>query len=221
LLQDGRVLVVGGQGMEEPSLATAEVWDPASGAFEPTGSMAEPRYSHTSTLLPDGRVLVAGGDDMEGPLASAEVWDPATGEFTATGPMTAGRFMHAAAPLPDGNVLVMGGLSGESFETMAPTASAEVWDAASGTFAAAPPMAGELTGHTASALSDGRVIVVGYQPTVDLWDPAAAAFSATGAPAEPRYIHTATALADGRLLVVGGSGPSPDAPLGSAEVWSE
>jgi hypothetical protein len=134
--------------------------------------------------------------------------------------MAANRFMHAAAPLPDGNVLVVGGLSGESFDTMAPVASGEVWDAASGTFVPVSPMAGELTGHTASALPDGRVVVVGYQPSVEVWDPGASSFGATGAPADPRYLHTATPLPDGRLLVVGGSGPTPEAPLASAEVWA-
>jgi hypothetical protein len=207
--------------MESPSLGSAEVWDPASGTFEPTGSMAEPRYAHTATLLPDGRVLVVGGDGTSGVLATAELWDPVTGTFTTTGPMAANRFTHAAAPLPDGSVLVVGGLSGESFDTMAPVASAEVWDAASGTFAQAPSMTGELTGHTASVLPDGRVIVVGYQPSVDIWDPATASFGATGAPAEPRYLHTATPLPDGRVLVVGGSGPTPEAPLASAELWAE
>jgi hypothetical protein len=58
-------------------LASAEVWDPATAAFGPVGSLAEARGFHTASLLADGCVLVVGGLNTEvGTLASAEVWDP-------------------------------------------------------------------------------------------------------------------------------------------------
>ena len=78
LLQDGRVLVVGGEGSGEAFtlLASAEIWDPATGTFAPAGSLAEARYGHTATLLPDDRVLVVGGWHGEGITASAEAWRP-------------------------------------------------------------------------------------------------------------------------------------------------
>src|SRR5438034_1381370 len=77
-LPDGRVLVAGGYGGGGSYLASAEIYDPASGTWATTGSMGHKRGSHTATLLPDGRVLVAGG---YGPLvlASAEIYDPASG----------------------------------------------------------------------------------------------------------------------------------------------
>ena len=80
-LPDGRVLVVGGNGdsgdpVNPAQLALAEVWDPATGAFGPAGSLHQARESHTATLLPDGRVLVVGGYGSDGALASAELWAP-------------------------------------------------------------------------------------------------------------------------------------------------
>jgi hypothetical protein len=50
-----------------------------SGAFSPAASLAEARWDHTATLLPDGRVLFVGGGGTDGILASAEIWDPSDG----------------------------------------------------------------------------------------------------------------------------------------------
>ena len=57
----------------------------ASGTWSPTGSMSAPRYGHTATLLPDGRVLVSGGSpDGSSALGSAEIYDPALGTWSPT-----------------------------------------------------------------------------------------------------------------------------------------
>jgi hypothetical protein len=60
LLPDGRVLIAGGDD-PDTGLATADLHDPRTGSFRPTGSMTISRLFHTATLLPDGWVLVAGG----------------------------------------------------------------------------------------------------------------------------------------------------------------
>ena len=87
LLPDGKVLAAGGDTDEctggfcmfAGTLATAELYDPASGAFTATGNLKGARGTHTSTLLNDGRVLLTGGvayggiNAYYGPLASAKV----------------------------------------------------------------------------------------------------------------------------------------------------
>jgi hypothetical protein len=75
LLSDGRVLITGG--FDSPGyLATAELYDPQSGTFSPTGSMSSARSGATATLLSDGRVLITGGYGGSGPLATAEIYTP-------------------------------------------------------------------------------------------------------------------------------------------------
>jgi hypothetical protein len=69
LLQNGRVLIAGGFNNTDV-LATAELFDPATGTFTPTGAMPTPRFSHTATLLPNGKVLVTGGSSNLGDLAT-------------------------------------------------------------------------------------------------------------------------------------------------------
>ena len=63
------------------------------------------------------------------------------------------------------------------------------------------------TGHTATLLKDGKVLIVGGgDATAELYDPASATFTLTGPPLEGRLHATATLLSDGRVLIAGGLG---------------
>ena len=73
--KDGKVLVAGGVAANV-SLASAELHNPASGQFSPTGPMATPRSSPRAVLLPNGNVLVTGGANGSDVLASAELYLP-------------------------------------------------------------------------------------------------------------------------------------------------
>ena len=210
LLANGKVLVAGGSGSAagSDSLATAELYDPATGTWTATGNLIEARTYHTATLLPDGRVLVAGGSGLHGPqLASAELYDPGTGSWTATGTMVTDRSGHTATLLQDGRVLVLGGSSAPP--TPSPTVTAELYDPRTGSWTAAESVNGDHYRGTATPLDDGRVLVAGGGTSAahdgaELYDPRTGSWSATANMLAPRSGHTATLLGNGSVLVAGG-----------------
>jgi len=168
-LRDGRVLVVGGRdstcevACPQAVWASAELYDPATGQFTPTGSLALARADHTATLLDDGRVVIAGGTtpDLAGTdLASTvEIYDPSTGRFTAGGTMRVSRSEHTATLLGDGRVLLAHGRS-DGAGTIA-TATMEAYDPA--TFASELTSSPRVTRfrHTATRLDSGEVVLAG------------------------------------------------------------
>jgi hypothetical protein len=126
-LQDGRVLIVGGDNGISPALASAEVYNPATSSFSAVGSMETPRTGPSAAPLPDGRVLVAGGNDGTKNLSSAEVFNPATNSFSSAGigSMAGPRLQAEATPLADGRVLIAGGTP----DGIASLSSAEIYAA--------------------------------------------------------------------------------------------
>jgi hypothetical protein len=185
-----------------------------------TGPLAAARYSHTATLLKDGKVLVSGGQNISGnALALAEVYDPAAGTWSAISPMVVARTLFTATLLDNGKVLVLGGWRSSTYLTLA-----EVYDPASGTWSATAPMAFARRQHTATLLKNGKVLVSGGSDgssglaAVEVYDPASGTWSAAAPMASARYQHTATLLKNGKVLVSGGLSAS-GSHLATAEVY--
>ena len=226
LLKDGRVLIAGGEwtnGIEWESLPFAEIYDPATGAFSVTGSLNEPRYGHTATLLTDGRVLITGGVSTTnlGRIASAEIYDPATGSFTYAGSMAVPRSFHTATLLLNGQVLISGGDN-------AAAVAAEVYNPATNSFQTVGSMTTPRSWHTATALADGTVLIAGgwsfpgATASAEIYDPASGMFNRTADMNSGRLMHTATLLSDGSVIAIGGASTPDDMHLNfinAAEVY--
>jgi uncharacterized repeat protein (TIGR01451 family)/CSLREA domain-containing protein len=163
LLDDGRVLAVGGTNASGVSLASADLYDPVTNSWSPAATLNEGRVSHTATNLPGGKVLVTGGFRLAigPPLASAELYDPSTDTWADAGRMQTARQLHAATLLPGGEVLVTGGLDYTNVNLW----SSELYVPATNSWGSAPSLNTPRAVHTSSLLTDGRVLVVGGENT--------------------------------------------------------
>ncbi len=180
-----------------------------------TGSLNTNRYEHTATLLPNGKVLVVGGGGFpcvgnfcySTVNGSAEVYDPLTGFWSYTGDLNR-RTGHSATLLQNGQVLVVGGSNyGYDIGKFSYVNTAEAYDPTTGKWRRAGDFNSTYTGHSATLLQGGKVLVVGAQPETriceaQLYDPISERWNSTSAPANAGRL---TLLANGKVLVVSGN----------------
>lgn len=212
-LANGKVLITGGDVTTAivTDIQSAELYDPATGIFSPTGqvkryydpesnvfwkqgTMNAVRAKHSATLLRDGRVLIAGGGDASATAQnSAEIYDPATGKFASIAPMNSPRKEQNAILLTNGDVLLIGGVdaSGQVL------ASAELFDPSTNRFtlttAAFPGGGANMSAgryeSSATLLTDGRVLIAGGSDshtilnTAEFYEPSRGSFICVGGPA--------------------------------------
>lgn len=223
LLQDGRLLIVGGQESMSKASKVAEIFDPSTDTWANTGETLDKRGDgHTATLLNDGRVLVT-GDNEEG---SSEIYDPSTGQWSYTGTMNVERKSASATLLEDGRVLVSGGVD-RTKAGRVELDSSEIYDPSTGEWTVTDTME-EIHSSHVTTLLDGKVFLTGwylsemYDPATDLWSP-------VGEPKRKDLARgtTATILNDGTVFMVGGARfppnkwqGDPSHPVGSSEIYN-
>lgn len=211
LLGTGKVLVAGGLGPGWTFLSSAELYDPATGRFSPTGSLTVARESHVAIRLQDGRVLIAGGHNGVRRnltlLASAETYEPATGVFSAANDMRVRRHKHDGVLLPDGRVLITGG--SDERDGRGVYNSSELFDPRTGAFTPGPPMRLGRYKHagTSLVLPSGFVLIAGGAPQAELYDPRGNAFALVrGEPQMAGQFSAVASLKTGGALITGGYG---------------
>jgi hypothetical protein len=127
LLNDGRVLIAGGLGVEEfagananqtRAMATCFTFDQFTQIYSAVGSMSVARQSHQAATLSNNNVLVAGGIDntavgslgLSGsPLTSAEVFSPASNGWAVASSMASPHNLGAMVNALDQILFVGGG----------------------------------------------------------------------------------------------------------------
>ena len=241
-LPNGDVLIAGGFGSKNGLTADAEIYHASTGTFTGTAAMPQARGGAAAAVLPGGDILVAGGfSTVDGPaLSSAVVYHVASATWTTlTSTMQTARAYPTATVLADGRVLFVAGagtgLSGlDAAPDATDTATAEIFNPTTSTFAAAASLPGNArVDHLAALLPSGKVLVAGGMNSQDtvladafLYDPATNAWTSTGSLSVPRAFAAATVLANGRVLVVGGMQALPigingfEQNLSSAELYT-
>ncbi|MBU6337910.1 MAG: hypothetical protein KGR19_08890, partial [Acidobacteria bacterium] len=203
-LLDGRVLVAGGDkdevGGGTTFLDSAEIYNPATGTFTPTGNMTVARSMAAGVLLPNGKVFITGGRDTpSGAVNTSELYNPATGTFTAVpGTMpTATGLWTMAAPTSGGKVLIVGGFA----------SSADIYDPTTNSYTASGSMGSSYPTGTLSDLGSGKALIQGGFGG----GPAKVFDISTGLFSSPANVTTAirsfpatALLANGKLLLAGG-----------------
>jgi N-acetylneuraminic acid mutarotase len=194
-----------------------------------TGNLNTAPFGHTATLLPNGKVLVAGGflDVTFCPCVTdaAELYNPATGTWTNTSNLVTSRGDHTATLLSDGSVLVAGGNDGSG--SLLTLKTAELYDPATDSWSSAGNLNTARSGHTATLMPNGKVLVAGGERngngplnSAELYDPATGTWSSTGNLNISRARHTATLLPGGKVLVAGGFvNPATGQVTNSAELY--
>ncbi len=211
LLPSGKVLIAGGltyDGVDSSGnlsthwLTSAELYEPSTGTFTPTGNMAY--FQSIATLLNNGKVLMTGSSQY--PTVPAELYDPAAGTFAFAGPFssTALQSVGLATPLADGRVLVSGDWK------FASSGHSELFDPVAGTFVTTGSVTEYDAAFTATLLINGKVLLVGNQENdligpayAEAYDPKTGAFTNAGAARNPHFGSSATMLSDGTILLAG------------------
>ena len=220
--------------------STARADITADVTIEPTGDDTAARILHCASVLDDGRVLVTGGLGLTLIPPSlfsrdeAAVYDPDTGQFTdlfepgndgvaTTLALNIERSSHTQTTLADGRVLIAGGRTGaDGTNPGSRIASVELFDPFTGLFTLSDAMAHTRSDHSATLLTDGRVLIAGGDAagTWQVFDPADDSWSAAFPLEHTRTSHAAVLLpgaggarrygsSGGHVLLIGGGGSGP------------
>lgn len=172
--------------------------------------LAHPAAAPASAVLADGTFFVTGGYDTDGyERPDTYLYDMTSLQLVLAVPAPHAVALAVAVTLHDGRVAVIGGVESRGSRTVR---YVQIFDPMSGTWTTGAQMTTARIYHTATVLTDGRVLVVGGATaagitigSVELYNPATNTWTAGPDIPQTRDWHTATMLPDGRVLVAGGN----------------
>lgn len=227
---NSKVLVTGGE--TDSLLNSAEIYDLNSDTWSNTTPMLKGRAAHHLITLNNGEVIAIGGFLLK----SCELFNPASNSWRYIDSLeTLKYFWDTATLLNDGRILVAGGyyFDRSTLQNIHYKMS-EIFDPITETWSFADSLEEGRSGHTATLLNDGRVLVTGGQGNVsdlnscEIFDPITIQWSSISNLLHSRSFHSAVLLSDGRVFVSGGV--TPDSTLGTryceiydpvTDSWSE
>jgi hypothetical protein len=210
-LADGKVLLAGGNDQ------SADIVDAGGTTVTATGVLPTAFTVVAAALLDNGEVLFLGND---GGGSATTRFDPTAnsgvGAFSATtaGPASFGPGGSTLTLLRDGRVLGLGGcpcssVGGATFSEPA----AELYDPGAGTWAPTGGQNQARSGHTATLLPNGNVLVTGGNDSADpaeeqsseIYNVVSGQFTQLTTMIARHRGHTATLLPSGEVLIFGGT----------------
>ncbi len=231
-LPDGRVFVSGGitdlnapNSQLDPIYSTTtstEIYDPTSNTWTPGPAMLRPRVGHQAILRTDGKVQLIGGLSYTTFIISiptiertTDIYDPVTGQVTAGAQLQTPRAGPAVAALPNHRWLLAGGVSNISLTQLGtPTATAEIFDAATGQFTSTGSMAQARVFPAVLDLGGGQILLAGggqgalfaatSLASSEVWDATAGTWTAGPTMNFPRLAEGAFETPTGQFVLMGG-----------------
>ena len=209
------VFVLGGSSTTNfDPIPAIEYYNATSGGWRTVvNPMRQGRFSHTTTLLLDGRLFSVGGQSNTSRLASAEIFDPTALTSQVVGSLKIARYEHTAAIISiSGNVLVTGGMTSPGNVDLA---SCELFNINSHSWSLMANLS--IARSFASMVSlmpvSSSILITGGRATnistsfVQLYNPLTNTLSSSSSMNVNRYLHTSTLMyfqATAFVLIVGG-----------------
>lgn len=205
LLNNGKVLIVGGSGTTD-----VELYDPISDTCTTTALMSTARSAHQAILMKNGKVAIIGGN--AGVNTNIEIYDPDTATWALGATPAVDRSNFGAALLPDGRILACGGWdTGVVFY-----ASGEVYNPLTNTWTNTSDMINERAFFATINLITGRTLIAGgkdhlgnYWQECETFNPATLTFSSAANIGETRISPAVCTLNDNTILLSGGEEAGP------------
>ncbi len=198
---NGKIYAIGGDNSN--SLATVEVYDPATDTWTTRASMPTPRTGPGVVAANNGKIYAMGGR-LGTDLAIVEEYDPATDTWITRTSMPAPRSWPGVVAANNGKIYAIGGSNGP-FKV----ATVEEYDPATDTWTTKASMPTPRSWHGVVAANNGKIYAIGgtndpVLSTVEEYDPVADTWLTRASMPTPRYGLGVVAASNGKIYSIGG-----------------